>query len=126
MISKNCNNIFFFFLLEKKFFSGNQFSAIAVDSFIVQIFQFRACGMLVPLTAIFVSSRNTPPLRDETKMDSRETSHLALTINQSFLFLAAVICSKAPTADQPVGQKHSFIEFAVEEASEKVLSLYCV
>ena len=47
-------------------------------------------------------------------------------INQSFLILAAVICSKAPTADQPVGQKQSFIEFTVEEVNEKVLSLYCV
>ena len=63
---------------------------------------------------------------DKTRTDSRETSRLALSINQSFLFLAAVICSKAPTADQPVGQKQSFIEFTVEEANEKVLSLYCI
>ena len=81
---------------------------------------------MVSLAAIFVSSRNAPPLRDETKTDSMETSRMALSINQSFLILAAVICSKAPTADQPVGQKQSFIEFTVEEVNEKVLSLYCV
>jgi len=84
---------------------------------------------VISLAAIFVSSRNAPPLRDETKTDSMETSRVALSSNQYFLlllFLAAVICSKAPTADQPVGQKKSFIEFTVEEANEKVLSLYCV
>ncbi|XP_073257117.1 trafficking protein particle complex subunit 11-like [Porites lutea] len=36
----------------------------------------------------------------------------------------AVICSKAPTADQPVGQKQSFIEFTVEEVNEKILNSY--
>ena len=49
-----------------------------------------------------------------------------LVLISLFLFLAAVICSKAPTADQPVERKQSFIEFTVEEVNEKVLSLDCV